>query len=195
MNKIIRNVLGKFNIIFSFALVLLVTGNLSGVNCVLAANTSTQSASTAKATSIEVVGKVADTAVTTITFPQGAPLDTISNPYNNVDTDVDPQFLNSSSSEPVVRLKNTSGGTLTITLAIDSWTNDVVASEDYELSDPSTTTTASVASVLSSDGNAATVATEDTVATNAYKALYLETNLSALANVTGTSTLTILGES
>jgi len=158
-------------------------------------HTATQEASTSKVTTISIVGKVADTAVSTITFPEGAPSATVSDPYNNVDTDNDPQVVASSDSEPVVRLKNTSAGTLKVWLGITDWTNGVVASQDYELVETTTTTVAAVEKVLSSNGNAATVDTTETIAASAYKALYLEIVLSTVAGKSSTSTLSVLGES
>jgi len=144
-------------------------------------------------TAISIVGKVGDTAITTITFPEGAPDATVSDPYNNVDTEADPQVLHASASDPVVRLKNTSGGTLTVWLEITTWANGVAASEDYELVD-TTTTVAAVDDVLSADGGAASVDTAVSMATGTYKALYLELVLSSLAGKSGSSTITILGE-
>ena len=169
-------------------------GGLSGATYVLATNVATQSATSAAATTITVVGKVADTAITTITFPEGAPSATISVPYNDVDTSSDPQVLHASTSEPVVRLKNTSGVTYNVTLEITTWANSIAASEDFELVATGTTTTTVVDDVLSADGNAASVAIGVSMTTGTYKALYLELVLSASAGATGTSTLTILGE-
>ena len=162
---------------------------------VLASNEATQSASSAKATTVTVVGKVADTAIATITFPEGAPSATVSVPYNDVDTSSDPQFLDTTASEPVVRLKNTSAGTLNVWLEITTWSNSVAASEDYELVDTTILTVNVVDDVLSADGNAASVNTGITIDAAAYKALYLELNLSSVAGKTGTSTLSALGES
>ena len=161
---------------------------------VLASNVATQSASSAKATTITVVGKAADTAVTTITFPEGAPSATVSVPYNDVDTVTDAQVLHATISEPVVRLKNTSAGTLKVWLEITTWANGVAASEDYELVVTTDTTVAVVDNVLSSNGNAASVDTTVQIPTTEYRALYLELVLSSLAGKTGTSTLTVLGE-
>ena len=162
---------------------------------VLAAdNDASQEASTGKASTLYIVGKVADTAITTITFPEGAPSASISVPYNNVDGSGDPQVLHASTSEPVVRLKNTSAGTLQVWLEITTWSDGVAASEDYELVVTSDTTVEVVDNVLSADGNAASVDTSITIPTIDYKALYLELVLSALAGKSGTSTLTILGE-
>ena len=162
---------------------------------VLASNEATQSASSAKATTITVVGKAADAAVTTITFPEGAPSATVSAPYNDVDTSSGPQVLHATTSEPVVRLKNTSGGTLKVWLEITTWTNSIAASEDYELVVTANTTVAVVDDVLSATGNAASVDTTIQIPAAEYRALYLELNLSSVAGKTGTSTLSVLGES
>lgn len=161
---------------------------------VLASNEATQSASSAKATTVTVVGKAADTAIATITFPEGAPSATVSVPYNDVDTSSDPQSLGTTASEPVVRLKNTSAGTLKVWLEITTWANGVAASEDYELVVTTDTTVAVVDNVLSSNGSAASVDTTVQIPTTEYRALYLELVLSSLAGKTGTSTLTVLGE-
>ncbi len=144
-------------------------------------------------TTIEIVGKGADTPVGTITFPQGEPSDIISAPYSNVDSG-DPQFLDANNSEPVVRLKNTSVGTLRVWLEITGWTDNAVASQRYELVTDGTTTVNAVATTLSSDGTSATVDTTETLLTGAYGALYLEITLSSQYGKSGTSTLTILGE-
>ena len=140
---------------------------------------------------IHIVGKVADTPVSTITFPQGAPGATVSNPYNDVDGVGDPQVLHANASEPVVRLKNTSGGTLTIWLGITAWTESAVASERFKLMDPATTT---VESLTSEPALGASASTTVTIAAGAYKALYLEVTLGTGYGKTGSSTLTILGE-
>ena len=188
---------GKLNIAIALFLIVLIIGGLGGMTYVLASNVSTQSASTASATTITVVGKVADTAITTITFPEGAPSATISVPYNNVDTVSDAQVLSGTVSEPVVRLKNTSGGTLNVTLEITTWNGTYagfVASEDYELVVTTDATVAVVDNVLSANGNAASVPTTIGITTGAYKALYLELVLGSLAGKTDSSTLTVLGE-
>ncbi len=194
MHKLTKKLLARLNIAFVLVLTVLMTGGLGTANYVLAANTATQQGSTAAASTISVVGKVADTAITTITFPEGAPSATISVPYNDVDTSGDPQVLSATVSEPVVRLKNTAGVTYNVTLEITTWSNGVAASEDYELKATTDTTIAAVASALSADGNAASVATGVSMDTGTYKALYLELVLSAVAGKTGNSTLTVLGE-
>lgn len=148
----------------------------------------------AQSAAINIVGKMSDTAVGIITFPQGAPGAIISNPYNSVDGTGGPQVLHASASEPVVKLKNTSGGTLFVTLAITGWTKAVV-SERYELVATDNLTVNAVTRVLSADGNANTVVTSENITAGAYKALYLEVTLSAEYGKSGSSTLTILGQS
>jgi len=194
MHKLIRKLLGKLNIVLALTLAVVMAGGLSGAAYVLAANTATQEASTAQATTISVVGKAADTAITTITFPEGAPSATVSVPYNDIDTSSDPQVLSGTVSEPVVRLKNGSGVAYNVTLEITTWTNGVAASEDYELVVTTDTTIAAVTGVLSADGNAASIPTGISISSAEYKDLYLELVLSAVASKTGNSTLTVLGE-
>ncbi|MCK5122965.1 MAG: hypothetical protein KAQ87_02350 [Candidatus Pacebacteria bacterium] len=175
--------------------VLILTATLVMSAAVLAAdNDASQEASTTQAATVSIVGKVADTAITTITFPEGAASATISTPYNNVDTVTDAQVVAGSDSEPVVRLNNTSGGTLQAWLEITTWSDGVAASEDYELVTTATTNVAVVDDVLSADGNSASVDTSVTIPTTEYRALYLELVLSALSGKSGTSTLTVLGE-
>lgn len=205
MHKLIRKLLGKLNIAFALVLAMLMVGVLTllitgdTTNDVLAGNEATQVASTTAATTLSVVGKVADTAITTITFPEAAPSATVSVPYNDIDTVSDPQVLSATVSEPVVRLKNTSGGTYNVTLEITTWSNSIAASEDYDLVVTTDTTVAVVSNVLSATGGAANVDTytQDSVpaiTASGYMALYLEIVLGADAGKTGTSDLTILGE-
>ncbi|HCM45584.1 MAG TPA: hypothetical protein DIS54_02025 [Candidatus Veblenbacteria bacterium] len=197
MHKFNRKLLGKLNIATALFLAVLMTGGLLGANYVLAANTATQQASTAAATTISVVRKAVDAAIATIYFPEGSPGATVSAPYNDVDTSSDPQVLSATVSEPVVRLKNGSGGTLNVTLQITTWnaTDALVASEDYELETTGTATINVVNDVLSADGGAASVDTTTTIAAGVFADLYLELVLGAAAGKTGNSTLTVLGES
>ena len=147
------------------------------------------------ATTIHIVGKADNTAVGTITFPEGAPSAVISDPYNNIDGSGDPQFLDSSASEPVARLRNTDAGNLLVTLEVSAWTN-AVASERYELVGTGTTNITSVTKNLCTAGcgGTSTVQTGYTINASAYAALYLEITLSASAGKSGQSTLTVLGE-
>ena len=179
--------------ILALAGVLALVAVLVMPTAVFATNTSVQNASTSQATTIIIVSKVGDDPIASITFPAGAPAAVISNPYNDVDIAL-PQVLDDTASEPVVRLKNGSGGTLTIWLgvtALSGWT-DAVASERFKLVDVGTTSVASLTSEATLGASASTVTT---IAAAAYKALYLEVTLGALTGKTGTSTLTVLGES
>ena len=151
-----------------------------------------QNASTSSATTISINDQGGTVPITTISFPQGAPSAVISNPSSDASGGENtPQFLDGAASEPVVQLYNGSAGTLTIWLGISSWT-EAVASERYVLSDPATTTTLDM-----SGATAVTTTNTDTGSTinnGAWLALYLEVTLIASSGKSGTSTLTILGE-
>ena len=136
-----------------------------------------------------------DTAVTTITFPEGVPEGTVDAPYNDVDDSGDPQVLSLTVSEPVVKIKNThASATYNIILEITTWTNSLVDMEYYELAADGATDINAVTTALSAaNGGANTVSTGVSIAAGTYKDLYLKVTLSAVAGKTGTSTLTILG--
>ena len=198
MKKIICKSLQKMEIVIVLVMVVsMIVISLNGVDYILASNIATQEASTADATTITVVSKEADTSVSTITFPEGAPLATVSIPYNNIDTITDAQVLDAvGGSEPVVRLRNTAGLAYLVTLEITSWTNGVAASQGYALVNTASTSIDTIVdNNLSTDGNAATAATGVSIPSAEYKALYLELVLSGVAGRTGTSTLSVLGES
>ena len=162
---------------------------------VLASHEATQQASTAKATTINIVDKTDSTAITTITFPEGAPSATVSVPYNNVNTDTDPQVLSTTTSEPVVRLENTAGVAYNVTLEITTWTNSLVDMEYYNLAASGATNIDTVTDALSAaNGAANTVSTGVSIPTTEFKDLYLKLVLSEIAAQTGASTLTVLGE-
>ena len=137
-----------------------------------------------------------DTAVTTITFPEGSPAATITAPYNDVDGSGDPQVLHATVSEPVVKIKNTHASqTYNVVLEITTWTNSVVDMEYYNLAIDGATNIETVAAELSNaNGAARTVSTGVSIAAGTYKDLYLKLVLGSVAGKTGTSTLTILGE-
>ncbi len=162
----------------------------------LADNQGDQEASTTQATTITIVGKTATSVavVSTITFPAGAPSAVISNPSSDAaDAEGTPQFLDGTNSTPVVQLYNGSAGTLTIWLGITAWTDSAVASERYVLSDPGTTDTDQTA-MTAGTALGASATTGEAITTLAWKALYLEVTLGALSGKSGTSTLTVLGE-
>ncbi|AKG53247.1 hypothetical protein DGWBC_0568 [Dehalogenimonas sp. WBC-2] len=179
------------NKILVLATVMALTLAMTLPTAVVADNTSGQEATTTASTSLLVVAKATDAAIITITFPAGAPGATVSAPYNNVDTSSDPQVLDVSASEPVVRIKNETGGALAVTLEITSWTNGIVSSENYELIAGGTTTVAAVEETLSTGSP---VVTGLTIANGAYGDLYLQVVLGAVTSISGTSTLSVLGE-
>jgi hypothetical protein len=144
-------------------------------------------------TEINIVGKGSNDAVSQIVFPPGLTSATVSRPFNNVDTFTNPQLLSGTASEPVVRLRNASGGDLKVTLQIDGWTDGVVTQEDYELV-ATGTDVSEVTQELSSDGGDNTVATDVTIPAGGYLDLYLEVVLGSSEGLSGTSMLTILGE-
>lgn len=145
-------------------------------------------------TTIHIVAHDTDVAVATITFPAGAPSATVSTPYNSVNGSGNPQFLDGSSSIPVVRLRNTSGGDLTVWLAITGWTNGIVTAEHYELVNTGNQTIQVVNDVLSATGASDNTSTGVTMLDGEYRALYLQVTLSTKYGKSGISTLTILGE-
>ncbi len=184
--------------ILTIGIVLAVVSALVVPMAVMADNTGLQDASTTQAATITIVGKTATSTavVSTITFPTGAPSAVIGNPSSDASggSEATPQLLDGSVSEPVVQLYNGSAGTLTIWLGITAWTNGAVASERYVLSDPGTTTTDQTA-MTAGTALGASATTSTPIAASAWQALYLEVTLGALSGVSGTSTLTVLGES
>jgi hypothetical protein len=145
-------------------------------------------------TAIEI-RNVADTAdVATITFPSGASSAIISNPTGNVDV----QVLTAIASEasPVAILKSAAAYTLWYNVTSTATWGDAVASEklytiaiDADLDLTTFGTNAYNITVWGTDQET----TQALDGTNSEE-LYLQVTLSALAGKTGTSTLTILGE-
>jgi hypothetical protein len=175
----------------SLALILVVALPL-GLN---AANTGTQQASTSgTSSSLNIVSKSADTAISTIVFPRGTPGATISNPYNNIDNTGDAQYLAESNSEPVVRIKNTSESVLKVYIEVSAWSNSIVSSENYALINDGSKNVNSLTQSLSDDGGHHIVNTETTLQSGVYGDLYLAVVLSNSQAISGSSTITILGE-
>ena len=154
-----------------------------------------QAASTSNSTSLTIVGKTAtSTAVVgNITFPAGQPSAVISNPSSDAtgDNEATAQFLDGSASEPVAQLSNTTAGNLKVWVERGAWT-DAVTSQRYQLVAPATTTISDL-----SGQSALTDTSADsgsTINASAWLAFYLEVTLSADAGKSGTSSITILGE-
>ena len=177
---------------------LVLTATLIVSEAVLAAYQATQEASTAKATTFLIGGTetaTKDTAVSTITFPEAAPGTTVDAPYNNIDGLGDPQVLSTTASEPVVTLKNTASVTYNVTLEITTWTNSLVDMEYYNLATSGATNIDTVTAALSAaNGGANTVSTGVSITAASYKDLYLKLGLTSVGSKTGTSTLSVLGE-
>ena len=166
---------------------------------VLAAYQATQEASTAKATTFLIGGTettTKDTAVSTITFPEAAPEATVDAPYNDIDSSGDPQVLSTTASEPAVKIKNThASASYNVVLEITTWTNSLVDKEYYNLAGDGVTTIDTVTTELSAaNGGANTVSTGVSIGAATYKDLYLKLGLTSVSGKTGTSTLSVLGE-
>lgn len=157
-------------------------------------NEATQNASTSSATSISIKAQDYTTDVSTITFPAGVPGATISNPSND---HPDNQTLGGAgTAKPVVTLLNSGGATYTIWYQITTFTNSVVANEFYLVNnkgaacaDAATISNAVTFVTLTSTG----VTINSGVGNE--KDLYLKVTLGSAAGKSGTSTITILGES
>jgi len=166
---------------------------------VLATHQATQEASTAKATTFLIGGTettTKDTAVSTITFPEAVPGTTVDAPYNDIDSSGDPQVLSTTASEPVVKIKNThASASYNVVLEITTWTNSLVDKEYYNLAGDGVTTIDTVTTELSAaNGGANTVSTGVSIGAATYKDLYLKLGLTSVGGKTGTSTLSVLGE-
>lgn len=179
------------NLILISVLILVIT--LIAQTTVLADNVATQSATTTSAATI-LIRNVTDSAdVSTITFPSGAPSAVISNP-----TGSDLQVLTSTASEaaPVAILTSTAAYTLWYNVTSTATWGDAVASERFYTqavaTDLDLTTFGSGAdemTVWDTDQE-----TTQALAANVDEELFLQITLSAQSGKTGTSTLTVLGE-
>ena len=179
------------------ALVLVATLIVS--EAVLAAYQATQQASTSKATTFLIGGTettTKDTAVSTITFPEAVPGTTVDAPYNDIDSSGDPQVLSTTASEPAVKIKNThASASYNVVLEITTWTNSLVDKEYYNLAGDGATNIDAVTTELSAaNGGANTVSTGVSIGAATYKDLYLKLGLTSVGGKTGTSTLSVLGE-
>jgi hypothetical protein len=149
-----------------------------------------------RSTAIEVRAQDYTTGVTSITFPEGAPETTASQPYNDIDGVSSPQIFGGAGiAKPVVTLYNGGGTGLIIWYNITTFTNGIVSDEYYLINDKG-----AICADASAINNAAVFDTDTdtgtTIAAGAgnEKDLYLKTVLSLVAGKTGNSTLTILGE-
>jgi type II secretory pathway pseudopilin PulG len=178
--------------ILSIALSLALISTFVAPTVVMASNEATQSASTNQATTIAIKAQDYSTDVAEITFPAGTPGATISNPSN--DQSETQTFGDAGTAKPVVTL--VSDATYTVYYQITEFSGDVVASEYYLLNDKGAVCAdaASVSNAVTFDSITSTSTTIDAGTDNA-KDFYLKVVLSSSAGKSGSSTLTILGES
>lgn len=179
----------------SLTILVLAITLMTQITIVDATHEATQEASTSKSTSLTIVGKTAtSTAVVgTITFPAGQPSAVISNPSSDAagENEATVQFLDGSASEPVAQISNTTAGNLKVWVERGAWTA-AVTSQRYQLVAPATVNI----SDLSGQSALTDTSTDSTSTVNAsaWLAFYLEVTLSANAGKSGTSSITILGE-
>ena len=142
---------------------------------------------------IEVRAQDYTTSVSSITFPEGAPEATVSNPSNSASETQ--TFGGAGTAKPVITLYNGGGATLTIWYNITTFTNSVVSSENY-LVNAKGAACADASCITGSATFDADTTTGTTIAVGAgnEKDFYLKTTLGTPAGKSGTSTLTILGE-
>jgi len=146
-------------------------------------------------TTIEIRAQDYSTAVAAITFPEAAPGSEVSQPYNDVNGTGSPQgFGGAGVAKPVVTLFNGGASTLTIWYNITTFTNGIVSSE-YYLINAKGAACESAGAINNAVTFDADTTTGTTIAASAEKDLYLKIALSDVAGKSGTSTITILGES
>ena len=172
--------------------------SLSVSSTVLATHQATQTATTTSAATIEIV-RVADgsTAVTSITFPTGTVSTDISNPANDAP---ETQILTATDTEatPVAQFKSASAYTLWYNVAAGTGWTDTVASEGIYVQTIDTALNLTGFDTNAFDMTAWGTDQEATpaqaLAAGVNKELFLQVTLTANAGKTGTSTLTVLGE-
>ena len=143
---------------------------------------------------IEVMDQAGTTAITTINFPESTAGTEVITPYNDEDTSGSPQVFGGSST-PVATLISGTDYKVHCTISeVTGWTT-LVADENLYLTDSTAVTKAAF------DGAKYTITEwgvqKDTgfTVTTAVKNLYLTITLNSVYGKSGTSTLTILGES
>lgn len=146
--------------------------------------------------SIQIRAKDYTTSISSITFPEATPGKIVSNPYNDIDTVSSPQtFGGAGTAEPVVTLFNGGAGSLIVWYNISSYTEGAVSNEYYAINDKGAACADAncVSNSMTFDSNVSTGTTMAAGAGNE-KDLYLKVVLNSSWGKSGTSTLTILGE-
>ncbi len=145
---------------------------------------------------IEIRAQDYTTAVTSITFPQAEPGATVSQPYNDVDESGSPQTFGNPGT-PVVTLVNTDSGTAyLIYYNITTFENGVVSNEYYLINAKGAecANAGAISNTVTFGADTISVG-PTTIAASGEMDLYLKVDLGAGYGKSGTSTLTILGES
>jgi hypothetical protein len=149
-------------------------------------------------TTIAIRAQNYTTLVSSITFLEGASGATVSQPYNNIDGSGSPQtFGGAGSAKPVITLYNGSASTWKIWYNITTFTNSAVSNEYYLINTKGAACASADAitnAVIFDTDTVSAGATTIAVGAGNEKDLYLKVTLSASAGKSGTSTLTILGE-
>ena len=145
-------------------------------------------------TAIEIRAQNYTDTILDITFPEGAPETTVSQPYNNVDGSGSPQAFGSPGT-PVVTLYNGNASALIIWYNITTFANSIVSSENYLINtkEAACVNETAITNAVVFDTDTSTGITIASGAGNE-KDVYLKINLSASAGKSGDSILTILGE-
>jgi hypothetical protein len=136
------------------------------------------------------------TSIANITFPEGSPNSIVSQPFNNVDSNSSPQFLGGAGiAKPVATLFNDNMSSLKIWYNISTFSNDIVLDEYYLINNKGAAcldeSCVSENVVFDTDTDTGIILFSGS---NNEKDLYLKVNLSGVAGKTGSSTITILGE-
>ncbi len=132
--------------------------------------------------------------VVTITFPKGDPGTTVSNPYNSANVSYPQIFGNAGEAKPVVTLYNSSSTTpYIIWIQISEFTGGVVAEEYYLINEPGAACS-DVNAINQSVSLGSSDNTQSLISPLSYKDLYLKVKLGTGSALSGTSTITILGE-
>jgi len=169
---------------------------LAAPMAVLFDNEGTQSASTIKSTSILIRNIADDADVTAITFPSAAASAVVSNPSSNIP---ETQILTAVAADatPVALLTSATAYNLWFTITdTDNWAETVATEKLYTQAVDATLDldTFGTAALAITVWDTPTAATPQALAAGVDKELYLQVTLQAVSGYTGTSTLTVLGE-
>lgn len=162
----------------------------------LASNEAGQGASTTSATTIDIMDQAGTTAITTITFPVGVPTTTVSDPSNNLDGVGSPQVI-AATSTPVATLISGTAYNVHVTITDDSGWAVIVSNEKLYI-DSAQTGTVDSATFSGGAYNYSNWGVQESITQSVDidgNDLYLTIDLTAAAGKSGTSTITILGES